>query len=257
MTRSRGGRETGGGQRDRAGLSIARTSVTAMNRWAITVSVLYVITALILAAPVSIIAWWEIPTVHLKDVQEICGWWQSWLLLGILFVSQYALLRTPVHITRGRPERRGPLWPTVVAGGFMAGLLFIGAVAAVVEGVKPPFESFTAPVIVLLSGVVSWIAWAVVFYRMGKADPARMVSRQSHWLIKGSALELLIAVPMHIIVRHRHECCAGYLTFFGLTTGFAVMLFAFGPAVFFLFVARWRRLHPAAESGGEQVAARP
>jgi hypothetical protein len=28
------------------------------------------------------------------------------------------------------------------------------------------------------------------------------------------------------------------------------MLFAFGPGVFFLFVARWRCLHPGNESGG-------
>lgn len=51
---------------------------------------------------------------------------------------------------------------------------------------------------------------------------------------------------MHVIVRHRNECCAGFLTFFGLTTGMAVMLFAFGPAVFVLFVQRWKKLHPAA-----------
>jgi hypothetical protein len=30
----------------------------------------------------------------------------------------------------------------------------------------------------------------------------------------------------------------------GLTAGMSVMLFAFGPAVFFLFLARWRKLHP-------------
>jgi hypothetical protein len=37
------------------------------------------------------------------------------------------------------------------------------------------------------------------------------------------------------------------MTFVGLTMGFSVMLFSFGPGVFFLFVERWRRLHPGQE----------
>jgi hypothetical protein len=55
----------------------------------------------------------------------------------------------------------------------------------------------------------------------------------------------LIAVPTHVVVRCRDYCCAGFLTFIGLTMGVSVMLFAYGPAVFFLYVERWKRLHPA------------
>lgn len=36
----------------------------------------------------------------------------------------------------------------------------------------------------------------------------------------------------------------GFMTFCGLSFGITVMLFSFGPSVFFLYVARWRRLHP-------------
>jgi len=55
----------------------------------------------------------------------------------------------------------------------------------------------------------------------------------------------LIAVPTHIAVRCRDYCCAGTLTFIGLTMGFSVMLFTFGPAVLVLFIQRWQKLHPA------------
>lgn len=219
-----------------------------MNRWAIKVSVLYVVTIVVLAGPVMKLAFGSSIKFRPGDVLELFTAWQFWLLLVVLFVSQFALLRTPVDVASRRPERRGPLWPTVVAGGFMAGLLLIGLVAAVVEGLKLSTETVSPPFVIVL-GIASWIAWAVVFYRMGKTDPARMVSRQSNWLIKGSVLELLVAVPMHVIARNRGECCAGFLTFFGLATGMAVMLFAFGPAVFFLFVERWRRLQPTEKSG--------
>jgi len=71
-----------------------------------------------------------------------------------------------------------------------------------------------------------------------------LLSRQCSLLLKGSILELLIAVPTHIVARCRDYCCAGFMTFIGLTMGVAVMLFSFGPAVFFLYADRWKRLHP-------------
>ncbi len=51
-------------------------------------------------------------------------------------------------------------------------------------------------------------------------------------------------MPTHIVARYCDYCCAGFMTFIGLTLGMSVMLFSFGPGVFFLFVARWRQLHP-------------
>ena len=70
------------------------------------------------------------------------------------------------------------------------------------------------------------------------------MGKLKRFLWTGSILALLIAIPTHIVARHRDYCCAGYLTFIGLTCGISVMLFAFGPAVYFLFVERWKRLHP-------------
>ena len=74
---------------------------------------------------------------------------------------------------------------------------------------------------------------------------ADIVTRQCRWLIKGSILELLIAVPSHIYVRGRNDCCAGFATFFGITMGISVMLLSFGPAVFLLYRARMLRLKKA------------
>jgi hypothetical protein len=57
-------------------------------------------------------------------------------------------------------------------------------------------------------------------------------------------LELLVAAPTPIVVRRRDCCCAGFLRFCGIVFGVAVMLLSFGPGVFFLFVDRWKRVHP-------------
>ena len=69
-----------------------------------------------------------------------------------------------------------------------------------------------------------------------------MLKRITRWLLRGSILELLIAVPSHIIVRRRGDCCAPAGTFWGIATGISIMLLCFGPGVFFLFVARFKRL---------------
>ena len=99
------------------------------------------------------------------------------------------------------------------------------------------------------AGVLVWCAWTVVFFRLSRGvEPADVISRQCRLLLKGSILELLIAVPTHIVARYRDYCCAGFMTFIGLTLGISVMLFSFGPAVFFLYVGRWRRLHPSQAS---------
>lgn len=54
---------------------------------------------------------------------------------------------------------------------------------------------------------------------------------------------MLVAVPAHMVARCRDYCCAGFYVFVGITFGIAVMLLAFGPGVYFLYAARWRRLH--------------
>jgi hypothetical protein len=55
---------------------------------------------------------------------------------------------------------------------------------------------------------------------------------------------LLVAVPSHIVVRSRNDCCAPFGSFWGIATGLSIMLLSFGPGVLFLFVERCRRLQP-------------
>ena len=64
------------------------------------------------------------------------------------------------------------------------------------------------------------------------------VTRAVSWLFRGSILELLVAVPSHVIVRRRHDCCAPMVTGFGITSGIAIMLISFGPSVLLLFKKR-------------------
>jgi hypothetical protein len=226
-----------------------------MKRWAVIVAVLYGLMLGVLALPVVLTAFY--PLKGFKDAAEglqavsdaarLYGMWQWWLWLVVMGLAQAAMLAVPVRLASGRPMARRPLALSVLAGGLMMGWLVTGALFSLCEFVfrDKAGDKEWVPYSALGLGVAAWCVWALIFFRLSRTtEPEDLVSRQCKWLLKGSILELLIAVPTHIVARCRDYCCAGWMTFIGLTLGMSVMLFSFGPGVFFLFVARWRRLHP-------------
>ncbi|HEY5551359.1 MAG TPA: hypothetical protein VIK52_05705 [Opitutaceae bacterium] len=221
-----------------------------MKRWAVVVAVLYVLIFSALTCVGFLVAFpWA--KFGFEGIAGTFASWGYWVLLVLLALSQFALLAVPVRIAERRPVTRRALWPTVLAGGFAAGLLAIGAVFAIIallfqDDLPGSGEDVTLR-IAAAAGVVSWGVWALVFNRASaRLGPEALLKKQRGGLVKGSVLELLIAVPTHIVARHRDNCCANMMTFIGLVFGFGVMLFAYGPAVFFLFAERWRQLHPGA-----------
>jgi hypothetical protein len=214
-----------------------------MKRWAVLVVVLYFLILVALTAPLVFVAFY--PGVTRHDAFMLYSEWTYWAGLGVILLAQAVMLIVPVDLAMGRPVAQRPVLWTILASGLMVGLLGFGVAISVDEfvmkGNADPFHP-PLPWVVL---VLFWAVWTVVFYRSGRGADARdVVTRQCRYLLKGSILELLVAVPTHIVARARDYCCAGILTFFGIAFGVAVMLFSFGPGVFFLFAARWKRLHP-------------
>jgi hypothetical protein len=213
-----------------------------MKRWALVVAILYLLIILALTTPVIAVCF---KATSLKEAAEVYGTLLYWGWIAVMVLSQIALLAVPVRFASRRPVTRGSLLPTVLASGLMMGGLAAGAICAVHEFATGTVDTSSHDGWCILAIMaLTWCFWSSVFYRLGKKDRENLVPRQSRTLLTGSILELLVAVPTHIAARHRTECCAGIMTFIGLTMGISVMLFSFGPAVFFLFVARWRRLHP-------------
>jgi hypothetical protein len=225
-----------------------------MKRWAFVVLGLYLLILVVLTVPVPLLAF--APKADVKNVVEAYGYLPYWLWVGVMVLGQAALLVVPVRVVSRRPVvRRSLLWPIVTAG-LMMGSLATGAMYSLYEFAMRDKESsgwfWWAGI---GSGVVIWAVWAVLFYRTSRAaNPSDVISRQCQLMLRGSILELLVAVPTHIVARSRDYCCAGFMTFIGLSLGISVMLFSYGPAVFFLYVDRWRRLHPAQAREMEQLA---
>jgi hypothetical protein len=212
-----------------------------MKRWAWLVAILYGAIICLLLPPVYHLAFATQGRPTQAELFRAEWWW----LLAVMAVGQGVLLAVPVRVESRRPVTRRPLAMTIAAGALMMSALVVGAFCSIYEfGFHDAGGHWTIWTALGL-GLGAWCGWGWIFFRMSRmVEPADFVSRMCRWLFKGSILELLIAVPTHIVARYRDYCCAGVMTFIGLTMGISVMLFSFGPGVFFLFAARWRRLHP-------------
>lgn len=210
-----------------------------MKNWSLVVALLYGFTLLVLMIPLIIVAFApRKPTI--SDFTEALYQWQTWLILVLMIGAQFALLRIPVAKSIGRPVGQRSVWATIIAAIFMMGLLLLGTVASVYDFFTR-LEGSSGFLLPLICGLINWLLWAVYFHR--SLSSIQQTSTLQKYLWRGSILELLVAVPTHIIARQRDYCCAGVMTFVGLSCGMAVMLFAFGPALYVLFSERWKRLH--------------
>ena len=244
-----------------------------MKPWAVLTVLLYALALLALTLPVDLLAfgnWARDGSQHgFQDVlQNFYLNWGYWLWLAVLVAGQALLLLLPLRIADRRLPARRPLKiPVLVTAFFLANLLLAGAVSLLcalfrddvrviftfADRLTNLFRQTPGPqsttggdfISFLLLLACFWIFWAFFFRRATRADdPAALLQRSLRGLLRGSILELLIAVPSHVLVRRRDDCCAPAGTFWGIATGISVMLLCFGPGIFFLFVARCRKLKP-------------
>lgn len=206
-----------------------------MKRWALLTVLLYAVCLSVLTAPLFLF----LPRA--RDLAPIFFVWY----VPILVLVQAVLLLVPVALVQERPVKRRKVIISAIVGAIPMGVMavaFFAAVFLMVFGensgdVGRYFgKYFLMPII-----PVSWLVWGVIFYRgFSSENPRSFISTLNGWLLRGSILELLVAIPSHIISRHRHECCAPPFTLLGIATGLSIALMSFGPAVFFLFAKRIR-----------------
>jgi len=215
-----------------------------MRHWGIVITLFYAV----------VVTFLFMPGISLVGGEESLAWpWSvdllvivifgSWLLL--LIFSQAILVFVSVDTAWRRIKTRQHVLVSVAAVALAIALLSFAGLISVSAGIwgddvfwpESELGTFWA---MWLPVIIFWIIWGFVFhhYRQGEAD---QLNRFIGWLIKGSVLELLIAVPCHVVVRYREDCSAPGLTGFGIATGIAVMLLAFGPSVIFLYQKRMSR----------------
>jgi hypothetical protein len=219
-----------------------------MAKWAIVTVVLYIVLVAALFVP---LACWLVDKVSgqstpLAEVMGFLVCWQAWLAVAIILLVQLLMLIFPVRQYTDNPVPQRSIWAPLLTTGILLVILLLGLTGSIIVAIWGD-EAGAGPQAYLWIGAMvigSWFIWAIVFYCFGRtSDLPAFAQRLSRWLVKGSIAELLVAVPCHIIVRHRNDCCAPGMTFFGIASGLAIIAIAFGPSILLLVNARMKQAY--------------
>lgn len=212
-----------------------------MRKWGIVISALYALIVLGLLLPaLGLLAESFGPAdffEHLKNGYKLPV---SWMLVAAVVSGQVILLFLSVDTSFKRSRPRAHVAFTCIVASMFFALLAFAAIYSLAVAV--PNDSFldklpTDMAPAMGFGAILWLLWGVFFYIYVRNSSA-VVTRAISWLLRGSVLELLIAVPCHVIVRRRGDCSAPILTSYGIVTGISLMLLSFGPSVLLLYKKR-------------------
>lgn len=215
-----------------------------MRKWGILISVFYALIVVGLLLPGMIFLFggdYSKSVSEFKDgVGDAFGSWIVWIVIAILLSGQALLLFLSVDTSRKRLKPRAHIATSVIVTSALLALLALAMIFSIGVGVgRDKFMDtyFDTLGNVIICWLALWLIWGIVFYWYARNTSA-VVSHAVDWLLTGSVLELLIAVPCHVIVRRRNDCSAPIITSFGIVTGIAVMLLSFGPSVLVLYKKR-------------------
>lgn len=181
--------------------------------------------------------------------------WGTWVPVVLLVCGQALLLFLRVDTSFKKLKPRAHILVSSAITAFFLAVLTFAGVASVRVGFKGDNFGFLDKVSseaalgwILGASALLWLLWGIVFYRFSR-NSSDSITRAVSWLLRGSVLELLIAVPAHVVVRRRHDCSAPMVTSFGITSGIAIMLMSFGPSVLLLYKKRMAGYSARAAAG--------
>jgi len=183
-----------------------------------------------------------------------------------LFLGTQWLFLCPRGGWRIRLSTEGPPpFKSALAAGFIGMLLSIGLLATLMEipnwwlalttesGINSPQHFGVIWIVILLM----WGFWGIVFHRYWRSlDRYTALRRVIRWLIAGTILEMVIAVPTHAIILYNRgsDCYCERGTYTGVAFGCTAAFWLFGPGVFLLFLREKVRSQslPIGQSPGDQ-----
>jgi hypothetical protein len=183
------------------------------------------------------------------------------IYLAFFFLSQWFFLcpgriwKIKVH-AEGRPMKR-----SAIAAAFAVALLSVGLFYALLDllpgatfNEEPPYFScvyFSYHYILILIPLALWCFWSVIFcIYWRQSDHYTWVGKVLRALIGGTILELFVSIPIYVTRQEDCYCIRGSYT--GLVFGATVLLWAFGPGVFLLFIKEKRRREKLLDFAEEQ-----
>jgi hypothetical protein len=214
-----------------------------MRKWGIIITLFYALIVVGLLFPVIALLAMDYGPFS-KEIWKSLGWVYgflgSWILFAVVLSGQAILLFLSVDTSFKRRKPRAHIAVSCIAASMLTALLTFAVILSLDAAIKNAtfVEQYLDSVPRVLGFCAFlWLLWGILFY-LYLRNSTDITTRLISWLLKGSVLELLIAIPSHVIARRRNDCTAPAVTSFGIVTGIAVMLLCFGPSVLLLYKKR-------------------
>jgi len=213
-----------------------------MRKWGIVITCVYVLVFVVFVAPSFLLligAELFSPAGISEYTRFLFRPGITWIFGAVFVACEAVMIVVSVDTSQKRLKPRAHVALTCAVTATLVTLLTAAALFSIIlaMGTKASDDLFKSPLAILVFVFGLWMGWSVVFYIYFR-ELNSPITRAITWLLRGSVLELLIAVPCHIIVRRRGDCSAPIVTGFGISTGIAIMLLSFGPSVLFLYKKR-------------------
>ena len=122
-----------------------------------------------------------------------------------------------------------PRSSAIVAGALVTSIGFAAIEALVVLNNGSIEDQDLVVVALLATWLLSSAAWSTVLWRAGSESNPDVVSRLVRAAFRGSALQVVLGLPLYIIVRRKESCWCSLFSFWSLSVGFASMFLLCGP----------------------------
>lgn len=230
-----------------------------MKKWGLFITLYYVLAVLLLLMPLYVLLCDPSSrTVHgyFGLIFDFYTNWVAVIPVAVAVGGQILLLFLSADTSFRRNKPRAHIFVSIALVGLFLMILGFATLGSLMVGIRGDkagdyFDAHHGAFFAYLAAwPIVWMAWAVAFY-VRAHNKEHAFSRAVSWLIKGSVLELLVAVPCHIIVRSRDDCSAPLVTSFGICSGIAIMLMAFGPGILVLYKQRLDAYPGRAPQGSE------
>lgn len=213
-----------------------------MRKWGAVITVCYALILLLLVLPAAVmmLGYKNLGGNLIRSILDSYKEWLVWAPVGILVAGEALLLFLSVDTSFKKLKPRAHIAVSCLVTATLWALLSGAAILSLGVGIYGDHfggHFFDNGFNILACWFALWVVWTIIFYLYFRNSSA-LISRATSWLLKGSVLELLIAVPSHVIVRRRDDCSAPVVTSFGIATGISIMLLCFGPSVLLLYKKR-------------------
>jgi len=181
------------------------------------------------------------------------------LMIGLLFLLQWAFLRPSKGWTIQLATEGRPLKSSIIAAGIMSMLLTTGLIALLLELPNwwEPIMNIDSHLQAILPWcvmIVIWGVWTWIFFTYWKqGDRYTQLGKMIRGLVVGSILEIVVAVPVHVWAVRQRECYCCRGTYTTLILAGTVLIWVFGPGIILLYMRenyRRMKLMPACPQCG-------